>query len=101
VATKENLEDLMKVGESLLKKPVSRVNLETGRVEPTKEGTNEQALVRLIHIIAENVLLNIYCFQYADDGKIVKFADLRSYCLLKDDCVRADLQELELLDAFP
>jgi hypothetical protein len=48
VATKENLENLVKVGKSLLNKPVSRENLETGRVEPTNEGTNKQALVRLV-----------------------------------------------------
>ncbi|KAA8537724.1 hypothetical protein F0562_027286 [Nyssa sinensis] len=30
IATERNLEDLVKVSEELLKKPVSRVNLETG-----------------------------------------------------------------------
>lgn len=47
-STKENLENLVKVGEMLLKKPVSRVNLETGHVEPVSEGegTNEEALIR-------------------------------------------------------
>ncbi|RRT47172.1 hypothetical protein GW17_00051630, partial [Ensete ventricosum] len=44
----ENLENLVMVGEMLLKKPVSRVNLETGHVEPVSEGegTNEEALIR-------------------------------------------------------
>lgn len=48
IATKENLENLAKVGENLLKKPVSRVNLETGLFEPggKGEGTNEEALIR-------------------------------------------------------
>lgn len=46
VATKENLEDLVKVGERLLKKPVSRVNLETGIYVPSSQGTNEEALIR-------------------------------------------------------
>lgn len=39
------MENLVKIGEGLLKKPVSRVNLETGLYEPVeKEGTNEEAL---------------------------------------------------------
>ena len=44
VATKENLENLVKVGEELLKKPVSRVNLSTGVFEPINKMTNEEAL---------------------------------------------------------
>ncbi|XP_077213156.1 patatin-like protein 2 isoform X2 [Tasmannia lanceolata] len=47
IATKGNLENLVKIGEELLKKPVSRVNLDNGLVEPVKnEGTNEEALIR-------------------------------------------------------
>lgn len=46
VATKKNLDDLVKVGEGLLKKPVSRVNLETGVFEPFGKETNEEALIR-------------------------------------------------------
>ncbi|CAA6659450.1 unnamed protein product [Spirodela intermedia] len=47
-SAKENLDNLVKVGEILLKKPVSRVNLETGVYEPVGngEGTNEEALRR-------------------------------------------------------
>ncbi|CAN4092743.1 unnamed protein product [Withania somnifera] len=49
VATKENLERLVEIGENLLKKPLSRVNLETGLTEPIpKGGTNEEALKRYI-----------------------------------------------------
>lgn len=45
VSTRENLEKLVKIGESLLKKPVSRVNLESGVTEPIDNGdTNEHAL---------------------------------------------------------
>lgn len=48
VATTENLEGLVKVGEELLKKPVARVHLETGIYEPIPNGgTNEEALQRL------------------------------------------------------
>ncbi len=46
VATKENLDDVVKVGETLLKKPVSRVNLETGLYERLGQETNEEALIR-------------------------------------------------------
>ncbi|GMI91179.1 PHOSPHOLIPASE A 2A, PATATIN-LIKE PROTEIN 2, phospholipase A 2A [Hibiscus trionum] len=53
IATKENLEELVKVGENLLKKPVSRVNLETGKFEPINEGTNEETLVRLAEVLSK------------------------------------------------
>ena len=47
IATEENLNDLVKVGEALLKKPVSRLNLGTGKLEPVHpEVTNEVALER-------------------------------------------------------
>lgn len=47
-ATTENLESLVEVGEQLLKKPLSRINLETGGYEPIENGgTNEEALKRL------------------------------------------------------
>ncbi|KAF7141283.1 hypothetical protein RHSIM_Rhsim06G0047500 [Rhododendron simsii] len=52
IATKENLEDLVKVGENLLKKPVARVNLETGIVEPCGQETNEQALQRFAKLLS-------------------------------------------------
>lgn len=46
-ATKQNLDNLVKVGEELLKKPVSRVNLISGEYEPVKNGgTNMDALKR-------------------------------------------------------
>ena len=48
VATKENLENLVKVGEKLLKKPVSRVNLDTGVFEAADKMTNEEALIKYI-----------------------------------------------------
>lgn len=44
IATKENLDDLVKIGEELLKKRVSRVNLDTGIFEPSNHETNEEAL---------------------------------------------------------
>ncbi|KAH1065631.1 hypothetical protein J1N35_030618 [Gossypium stocksii] len=53
IATKENLENLVKVGENLLKKPVSRVNLENGKFEPSNQGTNEEALIRLAQVLSK------------------------------------------------
>ncbi|KAJ6337851.1 hypothetical protein OIU76_007518 [Salix suchowensis] len=52
IATKENLENLVEVGQKLLKKPVSRVNLETGVYEPIDKLTNEEALVKFAKILS-------------------------------------------------
>ncbi|XP_047151212.1 patatin-like protein 1, partial [Vigna umbellata] len=47
IATKKNMEKLSQIGERLLKKPVSQINLETGLFEPLGDGeTNEDALRR-------------------------------------------------------
>ncbi|XP_068658023.1 patatin-like protein 5 [Aristolochia californica] len=47
ISTEENLRNLVEIGERLLKKPVSRVNLDTGLFEPLPgEDTNEDALTR-------------------------------------------------------
>ena len=44
----------MEIGKELLKKPVSRVNLETGRFEKIEdEGTNEEALTYFAKLLAE------------------------------------------------
>ncbi|KAL3732799.1 hypothetical protein ACJRO7_022338 [Eucalyptus globulus] len=54
VATNKNLTDLIKTGESLLKKPASRVNLETGVCEPTpNQETNEEALTRFAKLLSQ------------------------------------------------
>lgn len=53
IATDENLDNLVKVGEELLKKPVSRVNLENGIFEPINKGTNEEALMRFAKILSD------------------------------------------------
>ncbi|KAF2283963.1 hypothetical protein GH714_017626 [Hevea brasiliensis] len=53
-ATQKNLEELVKIGERLLKEPVSRVNLDTGIFEAVEnEGTNEEALVRFAKLLSE------------------------------------------------
>ncbi|CAL9234281.1 unnamed protein product [Arabidopsis halleri] len=53
IATEENLSNLVKTGEKLLKKPVSRVNLETGCNEDADEITNDKALIKLAGILSE------------------------------------------------
>ncbi|GKU93342.1 hypothetical protein SLEP1_g6943 [Rubroshorea leprosula] len=53
IATKKNLDDLVEVGEKLLKKPVSKVNLETGLVEPCGQESNEDALKSFAKILSD------------------------------------------------
>ncbi|KAG8384417.1 hypothetical protein BUALT_Bualt04G0115800 [Buddleja alternifolia] len=54
ISTTNNMQTLVQVGDSLLKKPVSRINLETGRPEPIQgEGTNEEALARFAKLISD------------------------------------------------
>ncbi|CAL5005726.1 unnamed protein product [Urochloa decumbens] len=54
VSTKENLNRLVNVGKGLLKKPVCKVNVETGRSEPDgRRGTNEEELIRFAHMLVE------------------------------------------------
>ncbi|XP_021283191.1 patatin-like protein 2 [Herrania umbratica] len=46
-SSQENLQNLEKIANELLKKPVAAVNLETGLYEPIEEaGTYEDALIR-------------------------------------------------------
>ncbi|KAI3767378.1 hypothetical protein L2E82_17475 [Cichorium intybus] len=53
LTTRKNLEDLVQVGEELLKKPVSKVNLGTGLYEPFHCTTNEQALIRFAKMLSK------------------------------------------------
>ncbi|KAK2660372.1 hypothetical protein Ddye_006905 [Dipteronia dyeriana] len=55
IATKKNLADLVKVGEGLLKKPVARVNLDTGIFEPsnTELESNQEALKRFATLLSD------------------------------------------------
>lgn len=51
-----NMKKLVEIGKNLLKKTVSRINLQTGLLEPCQHrGSNEEALKRYI----QNSLLNI------------------------------------------
>jgi hypothetical protein len=54
VATTKNLDNLVEVGGTLLKKPISRVNLDTGIFEVANHETNGEALTRYI----SNYILN-------------------------------------------
>ncbi|KAM7507057.1 hypothetical protein LguiA_017510 [Lonicera macranthoides] len=54
VATTENLNALVEIGNKLLEKSVSRVNLETGMFEAVEgEGTNAEALTRFAQLLSE------------------------------------------------
>ncbi|ONI04659.1 hypothetical protein PRUPE_6G333300 [Prunus persica] len=53
IATQKNLNDLVKVGEALLKKPVSRLDFDTSETEPLPLETNAEALVRMAKILSE------------------------------------------------
>uniref|UniRef100_A0A5B7BNP3 Patatin n=1 Tax=Davidia involucrata TaxID=16924 RepID=A0A5B7BNP3_DAVIN len=54
VATPKNLQRLVQIGKELLKKPVSRVNLETGKFEELPgKGTNEEALARFAQLLSD------------------------------------------------
>ncbi|GAB4848959.1 hypothetical protein Ancab_003773 [Ancistrocladus abbreviatus] len=53
-ATQKNMENLVKIGEALLKKPLSRLNPETGDYEPIPNaGTNAEALQRFARKLSE------------------------------------------------
>ncbi|XP_054796421.1 patatin-like protein 2 [Prosopis cineraria] len=53
VATLKNLNDLVEVGEQSLKRPVSRVNLDTGNYQPYGRETNAEALKRFAELLSQ------------------------------------------------
>ena len=54
IATPENLERLVEIGNNLLEKPVSRVNFETGQHEAIQgEGTNSEALTQFAKLLSQ------------------------------------------------
>ncbi|MED6167420.1 CCT complex interacting protein [Stylosanthes scabra] len=54
IATKENLENLVKMDKELLRKPVSRVNLDTGEYQPVpNKGSNQQELKRFAKLLSD------------------------------------------------
>ncbi|XP_021911991.1 patatin-like protein 2 [Carica papaya] len=52
-ATEANLENLVRVGEELLKKQVSRVSLETGPFDPVNHNTNEEELISVAEVLSK------------------------------------------------
>ncbi|KAK0606045.1 hypothetical protein LWI29_033550 [Acer saccharum] len=54
ISTMENMQKLVEIGTNLLKEPVSRVDLETGRFQKIEgEGTNEEALVEFAKLLSQ------------------------------------------------
>ncbi|KAK2391661.1 patatin protein [Trifolium repens] len=54
IAKKKNLDKLCEIGERLLKKPVSMVNLKTGVLDPIGNGeTNQEALKRFAKLLSQ------------------------------------------------
>ncbi|KAF3339438.1 hypothetical protein FCM35_KLT16909 [Carex littledalei] len=53
-SSNQNLLKLVQIGNGLLKKPVSRVNLENGNIEPLLNGgSNEEELIRFAKILSD------------------------------------------------
>ncbi|XP_062075379.1 patatin-like protein 2 [Humulus lupulus] len=60
IATTENLQRLVEIGNKLLEKPISRVDLETGKYQPIKgEGTNAQALTHFKKLLSQERKLRL------------------------------------------
>ncbi|XAR73976.1 hypothetical protein NMG60_11008119 [Bertholletia excelsa] len=54
VSTEKNIKNLIEIGGNLLKRPVSRVNLDTGCYEPIQGGcTNEDALKKFAKLLSD------------------------------------------------
>uniref|UniRef100_A0A1D1YXP4 Patatin n=1 Tax=Anthurium amnicola TaxID=1678845 RepID=A0A1D1YXP4_9ARAE len=53
ISTEENLKSLVKIGEDLLDKPVSRVNVATGLSEPVGEEKNKESLKRFAKMLSD------------------------------------------------
>ncbi|KAL6656703.1 hypothetical protein ACP70R_004483 [Stipagrostis hirtigluma subsp. patula] len=54
IATKKNMKELIEIGKKLLKKPVARVNIDTGIYkEANVEETNEKALARFADLLSK------------------------------------------------
>lgn len=61
VATKENLDALVTIGEELLSGPVSRVDLKTGLTKPIPcGGTNQEAINRFAHLLSNERKLRLW-----------------------------------------
>ncbi|XP_016509462.2 patatin-like protein 2 [Nicotiana tabacum] len=73
VSTTENMKTLVQIGNDLLKKPVSRVNLDTGRYEEVSgEGTNEEAFIRFAKLLSEQRKLRQLVEEFTSTRKILQ-----------------------------
>ncbi|XP_052202513.1 patatin-like protein 2 [Diospyros lotus] len=71
VATKENLDRLVEIGEKLLKKPVSRTNIEMGLCVPIENGgTNEEALKRFAKKLSDERRLRLLKSPHTNKGSV-------------------------------
>ncbi|WCJ31105.1 Patatin-like protein 1 [Euphorbia peplus] len=63
-ATPKNLEELVKIGQQLLQKPLSRVDHDSGIFKAVKNGgTNQQALIRFAKLLSEERKLRKHKFK--------------------------------------
>lgn len=73
VATTKNMQRLVEIGNDRLKKPVSRVNLDTGRYEEVSgEGTNEEALIRFAKLLSQQRKIHQSVDHFASIRKILQ-----------------------------
>ena len=65
-STKENMENLMRIGQELLKKPASRVDPETGLLDAIPNmGTNADVITRFQFIFLEKLFLFLLINNYS------------------------------------
>ncbi|KAL2545864.1 Patatin-like protein 2 [Forsythia ovata] len=90
IATKENLDRLVKIGETLLKNQVSRVNLESGLTEPVQNGgTNEKALKRFAKLLSTERRLR----QIKNDDKFPNLKIAANWKSLKAQSIMTSFSE--------
>lgn len=54
ISTTKNMQTLMQIGQDLLKKPISTMDLETGKSKTINgSGTNEEALARFAKLLSD------------------------------------------------
>lgn len=96
ISTEKNMEGLVEVGEALLKKRVSRVNLETGHYQPISENvTNEEALKRFHNFLSKTKEHIIYHLSIIIVDLICKIlliiTGLQKFCQKKGNSENQDL----------
>ncbi|GMI65992.1 phospholipase A IVB, PATATIN-like protein 5 [Hibiscus trionum] len=83
-ATIKNMTNLVQIGEKLLQKPVTKMNLDTGIFEPVDDqGTNEEALSRFAKLLSEE--------------RRLRKTEIAKQLQIKSPCVGEKLPEFSLL----